>query len=543
VFPRSVLTDRGETAHRVEANGNVEADERPTSQSTLILGYFASFPSEIGAVETYEHFCRYSDSLSSSIRSKFRTVVFLEKFVLWAICIARKPLSEFAASDLRAFSAFCAQPPEAWVGARKARFVINKGTERHNEDWKPFAQSIADPSLGYVTNRFFEFLGSDLGVQPRLSSSDLYRAPRAPFSDQDDFQAQQYLKYLANLTPATKVSERGLLVFSACYHLRLSFKEWRSERSYFSMACFSSIGSSDPHFIMRGHLRDYNIPVPQALIDSMSRYRHSLGLSAIPSPDEGNPILTEALLNKLMWRLPKMPGLGCSPSELLERAVGFRISQLDTPAPVRPSRSESSRQYRLSWDRKQVSKARGAVHQQDSADLDAGYHIQEHPPPLFGMQQREVLVLSKTQGQAYVASCFPRNRLKIALESLEVLRVYRSCSADRLKLVALEKLLLWSVYIKHKSFYSLTPLDAREFYEFCLAPPTSWAANHAQARLSVRITGVLPNPNWTPFVRISGSDKEKIVRAGRIMGWCENVCNSLLVIESVKINIFSGMLD
>lgn len=539
VFPRSILTNRGETAHRAEA------DERSTSQATLILGYLALFPAETGAVETYEHFCRYADSLPSSIRSKSRIVVFLEKFVLWAICIARKPLSEFSAPDLRAFSAFCARPPVAWIGGRNERFVIDKGTERHNEDWKPFLQSIADPARGYVTNRFFKYLSSDLGVQPRLSSSEFYKAPRAPFSGQDDSQAQQYLQYLANLTPASKVSERSLFVFSVCYHLRLSFKEWRSERSHFSMACFSSMGSSDPHFTMRGDMRDYNIAIPQALIDSIIRYRNGLGLSSIPSLDDGDPILTEALLDKLMWRLPKMPGVGRSPSELLDRAVGFRISQLDTPAPApapAPSGSESSRQYRLSWERKQVSKSRRAVHHQDSADLDTGYHTQERPPPLFGMQQREVLLFSTTQGQAYVSRCFPANCCKIALESLEILRAYRSCSADRLKLIALEKLLLWSVCVKHKSFYSLTPLDAREFYEFCLAPPSSWTGNYPQTRLGVGDPGVLPNPDWTPF-RISGGDKESGIRAGRIMDWCYNVYNSLLVIESVKLNIFSGLMD
>lgn len=543
MFPRSILTDRGETAHRAKANCNAGADEPSTSQSTLILNYLSSYPAETGAVETYEHFCRYADTLSASIRSKSSIMLSLEKFVLWAICIARKPLSDFAAQDLRDFRSFCARPPVAWVGARKARFVINEGTERHNEDWKPFAQSIADPVLGYVTNRFFKYLSSDSGVQPRLSSSELYKAPRAPFSSHDDSQAQQYLQYLTDLTPATKVSERSLFVFSVCYHLYLSFKEWRSERSHFSMACFSSIGSSDPRFIMRGHLRGYNIAIPQALIDSIIRYRHGLGLSSIPSSDESDPILTESLLGKLMWRLPKMPGLGRSPSQLLARAVGFRITQLDTPAQARISRSESSRQYRLSWKRKQASKALGSVDHQDHAGLDTGYHTQERPSPLFGMQQREVLLLSSAQGQAYISGFFPTNRFKIALESLEVLRAYRSCSADRLKLVALEKLLLWSVYIKHKSFYSLAPLDAREFYEFCLLPPSSWTGNYGQSRLGVGVTGVLPNPDWAPFVRISGGDQARIIRAGRIMDWCDNVCNSLLVIESVKLNIFSGLLD
>ena len=127
------------------------------------------------------------------------------------------------------------------------------------------------------------------------------------------------------------------------------------------------------------------------------------------------------------------------------------------------------------------------------------------------------------------------------MESLEILRIYRSCSADRLKLVAFEKLLLWSIYIKCKSFYSLTPLDAHEFYAFCLAPPASWTGNYSRARLDAGAMGVQPNPSWTPFIHISGGDQERILRAARIMDWCDNVSNSLLVIESIKINIFSGL--
>lgn len=469
--------------------------------------------------------------------------MFLEKFVLWALCIARKPLAEFTAADLRAFSAFCARPPETWIGGRNARFDIDEGTERLSEDWKPFVQPISEPQFGYLLNRFFEFLSLDLGVQPKLSSSDLYRPPRVQFSEQDDSQAQAYLQYLANLTPPTKVSERSLFVCSVCYHLCFSFKEWRSARLHFSMSCFSSIGSDDPHFIMRGHLRDYSIPIPQALVDTIVRYRHGLGMSAIPSSDEVDPILTEALLNKLMWRLPKMPGVECSPSELLDRAVDFRVIRLDQPAPIRPSRSETSRQYRLGWTRKQLSKAHGVIHHQDTADLDTDYHKQDRPPPLFGMHQRDVIVFTKAQAQAYVESCFPKKCFNIAMDSLELIRAYRSCSADRLKLVALEKLLLWSIYVKQKSLYSLMPLDGREFYEFCLLPPASWTTSYAQTRLHVEVKSVMPNPKWAPFVRISGGDHEMVVRAARIIDWCDNVCDSLLKIESIKINIFSSLLD
>ncbi len=544
VFPRSILTDHGETARRTEADVNViEADGRFVTQSSLIFGYLASFPAKTHAIETYDYFCRYVESLPPYMRSKPRIVTFLEKFVLWAICIARKPLAEFTAADLRVFSAFSARPPETWIGVRDARFDINEGTERLSEDWKPFVQPITDPESGYVLNRFFKFLSMDLGVQPKLASCDLYRAPRMPFSEQDDSQAQAYLQYLANLTPSTKVSERSLFVCSVCYHLCLSFKEWRSARLHFSMSCFSSIGSDDPRFTMRGHLRDYSIPVPQTLIDTIARYRHGLGMSAIPSVDEVDPILTEALLNKLMWRLPKMPGLECSPSELLDRAVGFRVTLLDQPVPIRPSPSETSRQYRLGWTRKQLSKARGVIHHQDTADLDTHYHKQNRPPPLFGMHQRDVLVFTKPQAQAYVESCFPKKCFTVAMDSFEVIRAYRSCSADRLKLVALEKLLLWSIYVKQKCLHSLRPLDGREFYEFCLSPPASWTTRYAQARLHVEIKSVIPNPKWAPFVRISGGDHDMVVRAARIIDWCDNVCDSLLKIESIKINIFSNLLD
>jgi hypothetical protein len=177
---------------------------------------------------------------------------------------------------------------------------------------------------------------------------------------------------------------------------------------------------------MRGHLRDYHISVPQALVDAITRYRHGLDMPAIPSSGEIDPILSETSLKNLMWRLPKMPGLACSPSVLLDRAVGFRRTQLEPPAPPPTSKSESSRQYRIGWKRKQLLVARAAVHHQARADLDAGYHTQECPPPLIGMQQREVFVLSEPQAWAYAKGCFPINCFGMALDSICRYSVWRS---------------------------------------------------------------------------------------------------------------------
>ena len=70
--PRSILTHRGKTACRTKdsVNDSIEADGRTAYQSALIYGYLASFPANIAAVETYDHFCRYAQSLPSGLRSK-----------------------------------------------------------------------------------------------------------------------------------------------------------------------------------------------------------------------------------------------------------------------------------------------------------------------------------------------------------------------------------------------------------------------------------------------------------------------------------------
>ncbi|SPF18391.1 hypothetical protein PSCFBP3800_02918 [Pseudomonas syringae group genomosp. 3] len=538
MLPRSILTESREIAH------HASCDERSASQSRLISEFLATVSLESAAIETYELFSSYVDSLSPASRTRSSTVLSLEKFILWAICIAMKPLDEFTTSDLKEFLIFCSRPPETWVGAWKTRFVICNNSEAHNASWKPFRQAICCPDMGNVINRFFKYLSPVLGSQPMLSSSDLAPAPREPISDVDDYVALRYLEYLADLAPSnTRVLERSLFVFSVCYYLEFKFKELRAERVNFSMACFSAIGSDTPIFTMRGRLRDYNIAIPLALVVATIRYRQSLGLSPIPSVHEDDPIFTEGQVDKLMSRLPRMPGLGRSASKLLDRAISFRVAKIVEPSTFRISRSESARQYRLSWERKQILNGLGINRSEESLDTKSAYNTQERPSPLCGLSHNKVITLSEHQSLVYAATNFSKSRSELVLVSLGALRLYGALSADRLKLVAFEKLLLWSIYVKNKSFRSLTVLDAREFYEFCLSPPMSWTQNSSQRRFAFGEGEVVPNPNWTPFLKITELDNDMCLRAGRIIDWCENVYNSLIALEIVRINIFLNILN
>lgn len=176
------------------------------------------------------------------------------------------------------------------------------------------------------------------------------------------------------------------------------------------------------------------------------------------------------------------------------------------------------------------------------SELCSVYNSQERPLPLLHMLKRKVLTLSPDELQTYVDGYFSKERAGIALESLNLLRFYEVGTSDRLKLVAFEKLLQWSIYVKNRSYQSLTRLDAREFYEFCIYPPKSWTSTFPSSRFSNSEEGKVPNPNWAPFLVIPESEKDKFTRAGRVIDWCTNIYDFLVVAGAAQTNIFSNLL-
>lgn len=532
--PRSILTEQFGVVGK-----NIEGQRR-AAQLLTISRYLCSFPKEIDAPATYANFCRYIESLPLSLTSIPKTSTQLEKLVLWVICIAQKPLDRITASDLESFIAFCKQPPESWIGAAKPRFSTVSDVEQHNLNWKPFRLPIAERSIGYLINKFFKYLSPTLGTQPRLPKNILISAPVLVPSQTDMQDAERYIAYLANLKSNKITVLRSMLIFSACYHLNIRFRELRADSNNFSMACFSTLSSSEPQFRMLGNKRDYNLFIPAALVAHIIQYRISLGLCAIPSINEKTPIMSMGVARKLMDRLVKMPGLETSLSALLDRAISARPTSSSIQEVRLTTCSEASRQYRIRWERRCA--LFGAGRAANSPDNSVSFHAGNAPLPIFHLQNEKVIVFSKKQSLVYVLDNFSERTAKSALKAMSLLRIYSHHSRDRLKFLAFEKLLLWLIYIKDKDCNSLTQLDAEEFYRFCLRPPIKWIGSSIQPRFLMGSISLVPNPRWTPFVRMRAEHYKETSRAARILDWCSSVSNSLLEVDAIRRNVFADLL-
>ncbi|WP_141232976.1 hypothetical protein [Pseudomonas sp. Irchel 3A7] len=529
--PRPLLT---------EAVSCALGQQRFNTQEILIREYLATFPHSLAVCESFELFTNYIDMLSKTNPAWLGIARYLERFILWVMCVEMKPLDELTNQDLRKFMDFCSMPAENWVGTPRARFVDDKEDQHFNPQWRPFARPIKNRDAHYKLNRFFKAISPALGHQLRISPSEFYGEMPDLLNEQDLLRAETYIEYLDKLPRSTIVAERSLFVFSTCYYLGITFEELCVERSYFCMACFELTNGDSAMFVMRGNYKNYRVEIPAPLVSYLKRYREFLNLPPIPSKTEIQPALSDSILKKCMWRLPPMSDLPTSPSNVLRRAVGFKAKDLKNEILHGNRRAEASRQYRRSWERKcsvNPAVALNLAEASQAPTVDRNSHLPVLP--LFDMNNHRVLFLSAKESYSYVECNFPPQLVRLGLEAAELLHIYASISSARLKILALEKLLLWAIFFAGKSIFSLTSEDAQEFYKFCLRPPLAWCSKRGQPRFLSESDKVLPNPKWAPFAHVQENQSTLTLRAARIIVWCNTIYKSLLERDFVKVNIFS----
>ncbi len=122
------------------------SNERPA-----VHQYLKSFEDGCRAVDSYLVVRGFLKSYAGnqSTFNSFRTHV--ERLLLWALIVARKPLLDLRRSDAEQFMEFCLNPPADWVGPMvKSRFKRIGGRKRLksdeyvvNPDWMPFSCTVS----------------------------------------------------------------------------------------------------------------------------------------------------------------------------------------------------------------------------------------------------------------------------------------------------------------------------------------------------------------------------------------------------------------
>ncbi|WP_201752496.1 tyrosine-type recombinase/integrase [Pseudomonas knackmussii] len=117
----------------------------------VVRDYLHDFAEDCRAVEGYFAIRGFLKSYAGNeaTYSSYRTHV--ERLLLWALLIARKPLLDLRRKDAEAFMEFCLNPPAEWIGpVIKSRFVRVGGRKKLesdsyvvNPDWRPFSTTLA----------------------------------------------------------------------------------------------------------------------------------------------------------------------------------------------------------------------------------------------------------------------------------------------------------------------------------------------------------------------------------------------------------------
>ena len=122
-----------------------------TGERAAVTYFLSQCDEQTRPVESYQAVRGFLKSYAGNEATftSYRTHV--ERLLLWALLIARKPLLDLRRRDAEAFMEFCLNPPADWVGpVVKSRFIRHGGrkalasdTYEANPAWRPFSVTIA----------------------------------------------------------------------------------------------------------------------------------------------------------------------------------------------------------------------------------------------------------------------------------------------------------------------------------------------------------------------------------------------------------------
>ena len=246
----------------------------------------------------------------------------IERLLQWSWLIAKKPLQKITKNSFEKYLQFCKKPLKSWIGLyRVPRFVTLQGQRVPNQKWRPFVVTLPKKKFAKVkqvnksqhklsrqslkeifaiNQSFYNYLVEQkaVSVNPiaqirqknKYLPRKIYKKTVRKLSDLQwsfvietaEIMAQEYAEH-----------ERLLFIMNMLYSLYLRISEltvtYRSEpqmkdfyRDHGSGWWFRTIGKGN---------KERSIPVSDALLKALKRYRKTLDLPALPSPQEDIPLL------------------------------------------------------------------------------------------------------------------------------------------------------------------------------------------------------------------------------------------------------------
>ena len=262
-----------------------------------------------------------------------------ERLLLWTLIEKQKAFSSLTRDDLRDYQQFLAdpQPKERWCGPRKPR---------KNSQWRPFEGALSIDSVMQalsVINALLSYLveagylsGNPLGLIRRQfkkrSESKQKRIER--FFEQEIWAiVVEHIKTLPTTTAhKKKQAERLRFLFSWLYLLGPRV----SEVAQAKMSDLQMIRSQWWWTVKGKGQKIEKIPVTEALLVALRRYRQYYGLSPLPSSDESHTLFmnfngTKGVTANMIYRLVKKTFADCAQSiEKIRPELAAKLKKAST---------------------------------------------------------------------------------------------------------------------------------------------------------------------------------------------------------------------
>lgn len=246
----------------------------------------------------------------------------IERLLLWAWLICKKPLKEISRHEINDYLQFVNAPPLSWIAIKNAdRFVADsKGQRKSNLEWRPFVLrtskinrlqgKLPDKSTYQLANKsiaalfatlssLFTFLqrANYLDVNPisLVRQKKMYPQPQQTQKIIRKLSKSQWLNILEtakNMAHQEPRHQRTSFLISAFYLLGLRISELATPGYVATMGNFTQDKEGLWWYTTVNKKNKIRyIAVPDELLDALKRYRNSLGFTPLPDSNEDTPLL------------------------------------------------------------------------------------------------------------------------------------------------------------------------------------------------------------------------------------------------------------
>ena len=247
----------------------------------------------------------------------------VERFLHWSWLIKEQSIIRHNYQAIEEYVHFCINPPKSWIGLKKVpRYKLQEGLRKPNPEWRPFVVTLSKAALKKgieatreqfslsqtaikdifaILSTFYNFLiaqeyvmANPVALIRQKSKFIRKNQGKKQIRRLSPEQWQQVLTAAEQLAATTpEKHERTLFMISALYGMYLRISELTvSERWSPTMNDFYQDSNQCWWFqtVGKGN-KERQIAVSDAMLESLKRWRHFLGLSGLPSSADNSPLL------------------------------------------------------------------------------------------------------------------------------------------------------------------------------------------------------------------------------------------------------------